>query len=310
MNEINKADISPLTLGTVSLGLQYGVFPGQQQPDTAAAQQLLRQARANGITTFDTAREYGSAEQLLGGLISDVQAPGVQVVSKFKITGEATINPALAKEQALRSVTASLRCLNLNRLPYCLFHMVSGYDMDAVCKLLPELLQFLEQEGLIACGGVSADHLMELERFAALPSVKVLQVPVNIWDQRLAGHPVWDQLVAADKIVFARSIFLKGLLLRDPGTLTGDLKQGALYLEQLAVFAEKCDMSVAQLCFSYVRDLRGITSIVFGADNDRQLLENIRLLQGPAIPSGILAAIQTCFRSVPEQLLTPRTWKL
>ncbi|MCF3107704.1 aldo/keto reductase [Niabella sp. CC-SYL272] len=307
---IGKFEISALTLGTVSLGIPYGVFSGQQQPDIDAAGQLLRTALQLGIRSFDTAREYGIAEQLLGALVAEGVPPGTAIVSKFKITSAAVADPALAKQQAYDSVRASLRCLNLDQLPICLFHMVSGYDPGAVCAMVPEIIESLVQEGLIAYGGISLDHLLELKRFAALPAINVLQIPVNIWDQRLADDPIWDALAAEGKIVFARSVFLKGLLLRHPGELTGDLKAAAYFIEQLGTFAKACDMSVAEFCFCYVRDLPGITSIVFGAETLQQLKENTGLLTGRKIPAEVLEKAKACFRNVPENLLAPRTWKL
>ena len=307
---VGAYEITALTLGTVSLGMQYGVFRGQQQPDTHAAGQLLRAAARYGITSFDTAREYGIAEQLLGALVPEDLPSGTAIISKFKITKEAVADPVLAKQQALDSVRKSLRCLNLERLPFCLFHLVSGYDPDAVCTTVPEILELLVQEGLIAYGGISLDNLLELKRFAALPAVKVLQVPVNIWDQRFADDPIWEMLAAQGKIVFARSVFLKGLLLRNPAELTGDLKAAAYFIEQLIILSKACAMSVAEFCFCYVRDLPGITSIVFGAENLQQLEENIRLLNGKRIPAEVLKKAKACFSAVPENLLIPRTWKL
>ncbi|SDD11452.1 aldo/keto reductase [Niabella drilacis] len=308
--KIGIFEISALTLGTVSLGIPYGVFSGQQQPDTGVAGQLLRAASKYGISSFDTAREYGIAEQLLGTLVADGLSAGTAIVSKFKITADAVTRPALAKQQAFDSVRESLCRLNLGQLPFCLFHMVSGYDPNAVCAVVPGILESLIQEGLIAYGGISLDNLTELKTFAALPAIKVLQVPVNIWDQRLMGDPVWETLAAQEKIIFARSVFLKGLLLQRPEELSGDLKAAAYFIEQLALFAKACDMSVAGFCFSYVRDLPGITSIVFGAETLQQLEENIGLLNGKRIPADVLEKAKACFKGVPENVLIPRSWKL
>ncbi|MBO9618315.1 MAG: aldo/keto reductase, partial [Niabella sp.] len=119
-------EISPLTLGTVSLGLNYGVFEGQHQPDQQTAMHLIDTALKNGINCFDTAREYGTAETLLGELLSGKAAKRAVIVTKFKISKEAVGNFSLAKEQARSSVLASLQQLKLARLPVCLFHMVSG----------------------------------------------------------------------------------------------------------------------------------------------------------------------------------------
>ncbi|MBO9592667.1 MAG: aldo/keto reductase [Niabella sp.] len=299
--------IPALTLGTVGLGMNYGVFEGQEQPDAQAGTRLIARAIEAGVTAFDTAREYGRAEALLAGVAQDER---VTVISKFKITKEAIGDRALAMEQAYQRVKESLRVLNISRLPVCLFHMVSDYDIDAVCTVIPEVLSSLEQGGLIAYGGISADNLTELRRFAELSSVRVLQIPVNIFDQRLQEDPVWEQLSRNNTLVFARSVFLKGLLLRHPDELKGNLKPAAVYLEALRSFADEAGMSVAQFCFAYVRDMKGITSIVFGADNETQLMQNIGFLDSRPIPAGILKRATACFSTVPEEILIPRSWKI
>ena len=69
-------------------------------------------------------------------------------------------------------------------------------------------------------------------------------------------------------------------------------------------------MSIAQFCFSYVRNFKAVDSIVVGADNEAQLLENIALLDTPRIPQQILEEARFFFKDVPEQLLIPKKWKL
>ncbi|WP_300600468.1 aldo/keto reductase [Niabella sp.] len=299
--------IPALTLGTVGLGINYGVFEGQEQPDVQAGARLIARAVETGVTAFDTAREYGTAEALLAGVAQDER---VTVISKFKITREAAENKTLAMQQAYQSVRESLRVLNISRLPVCLFHMVSDYNIDAVCTIIPEVLNSLEQDGLIAYGGISADGLTELKRFATLSPVRVLQIPVNIFDQRLREDPVWEQLSRNNTLVFARSVFLKGLLLRRPDALKGNLRQAAVYLDALQSFANEAGMSIAQFCFAYVRDMKGITSIVFGADNEAQLAQNIGFLDSGPIPADLLKRATACFSTVPEEILIPRSWKI
>lgn len=62
---------SPLTLGTVQLGVPYGVANRSGQPDVEHANKILAAAWDGGITCFDTASIYGSAERLLGEFSSN-----------------------------------------------------------------------------------------------------------------------------------------------------------------------------------------------------------------------------------------------
>src|SRR5208337_1044691 len=55
-----------LVLGSVQLGLAYGIANKTGKPTHKAALQLVRLAADFGITQFDTARAYGDSEERLG----------------------------------------------------------------------------------------------------------------------------------------------------------------------------------------------------------------------------------------------------
>ena len=58
--------ISKLTLGTVALGMDYGISNSKGQPTEREARDVIGCALNNGINSIDTARTYGKAEELIG----------------------------------------------------------------------------------------------------------------------------------------------------------------------------------------------------------------------------------------------------
>lgn len=59
--------VDKLCLGTVQLGLKYGIKNEiGRQPTNEESFYLLKQVIDSGINTFDTASVYGNAEQILG----------------------------------------------------------------------------------------------------------------------------------------------------------------------------------------------------------------------------------------------------
>lgn len=54
-----------LCLGTVQFGMNYGIC-GQKQPSVEAACEMLDYAVHNGISHIDTAKQYGTAEDVVG----------------------------------------------------------------------------------------------------------------------------------------------------------------------------------------------------------------------------------------------------
>ena len=58
--------VSAMSLGTVQLGMNYGIANNSGQPDEEKSFSMLRAALENGVTSLDTARVYGNAEDVLG----------------------------------------------------------------------------------------------------------------------------------------------------------------------------------------------------------------------------------------------------
>ncbi|GAB3911989.1 aldo/keto reductase [Larkinella knui] len=299
---------SQLTLGTVQLGLNYGISNSEGMPDRAESYRMLRYAAQVGINTLDTARQYGHSEEILGDFTEDTRGEfALNLVSKFKISPANLSHQERAWKEVHKSVTESLTALKIDRLPVCLHHK-GAEPMAEVIKILPTLLYRLKQEGLIDMGGISAYGPEDLSYILEEDLLEATQIPVNIFDQRLLQSGLLDQLRSQSKLVFARSVFLQGLFFMNPAHLKGSLKKAEPYLVTLQNLAQRAQMTVAQLAFSFVRDLSAVDSLVFGAVNQSQIQQNIELLNGPAIPTALLAEIQDVFQQVEEAIITPAVW--
>ena len=71
--------IDKLILGTVQLGLNYGVNNSAGKPSLETAFDILNLAYESGIRTIDTAEAYGDSQEVIGQYIE--QFPN----KKFKI---------------------------------------------------------------------------------------------------------------------------------------------------------------------------------------------------------------------------------
>lgn len=301
--------ISPITLGTVQLGFRYGVANRVGQPDVDSSRRMLAKALACGVSTWDTARHYGTAEEVIGDFIRSAYLESMPlVVTKFKWEGSALTDKVEALQQARNRVTASLRHLGIARLPILLFHQDKDQPIREVLRQLPDVLRTLKEDGLIMHGGISLYFAHDAEYVVDEPTIQAIQVPLNVLDQRLIATGVLHDFYRERKAVFIRSVFLQGLFFMEvqqlPPTLSGIIP----YLKQLGELAREADMSMAQFAFSYVRDTVGVTSVIFGAETEEQVAQNALLLHGPSIPEAIRAKVGTLFRHLPEQLITPGYW--
>lgn len=303
-------NISPLTLGTVQLGLDYGIANQSGQPSSTNSNLILRSALENGITTLDTSRNYGVAETVIGEfLASATHLPSWPLIgSKFKWSTGALRDFGQARREAKDSVKQSLQALGLPVLPLLLYHKAMDEPIDSVLQFLPKILHELCEEGMIEKGGISLYYPDEVFSVVDEVYIDAIQTPVSIFDQRIINNGGLGLLADRGIVVFARSVFLQGLFFMDPSVLPVKLKPATGYLQRLHQLAKTAAMDVDQFAFTYVRDLIGVDSIVFGAEHPDQVIKTARLLKTTSIAPDLREEVDQAFANIPQQIITPGLW--
>ena len=138
---------------------------------------------------------------------------------------------------------------------------------------------------------------------------EAIQVPMNIFDNRLIKSGAFSKLHEANEIIFVRSVFLQGLFFMNPGSLTGNLVDAKDLLLNLNHLADKEGMSIQQLALSYIRDMEEVSSLVIGAETPEQVIENIKLMDGPSISEETRYEVSKIFDNIPAHILNPGLWK-
>jgi aryl-alcohol dehydrogenase-like predicted oxidoreductase len=303
----HHSNISKITLGTVQLGIPYGLANKNGQPAAAYSHQLLQFALDRGIQTLDTARIYGNAEEVIG---SFGHANQFNIISKFKLSDAALTNTDLAIAEAKESLAFSARQLKRDRIPVYLFHKNKDQEMQKVAAIIPVVLKQLKDDGLIQEGGISVYAPEELHYIQDWQHIRAVQVPMNLLDTRLLQDNRIQTLIKNHVKVFIRSIYLQGLLLMKEETLPQHLSSSKSYLQQIKTMAASVNKSVSDLAFSFVRDTPGVTSIVVGAETIEQLRENIQLLSSTPLSQSIYGEIKESFKNIPETIITPALWNI
>ena len=302
---------SVLSLGTVQLGLSYGIANQGGLPDDAQAAALLHEAVEAGITALDTARAYGRSEQRIGALLSTGQRGRVGIVTKLDPLAAL---PADAAPQAVRdavdaSVFRSLHALRERTLDTLLLHRWAHHDAwggAAWARLLE-----LRDEGAIQRLGASVATPAEAIAALADPRIQHLQCPVNLVDAR------WREpefLAAIDKrpevVVHARSTLLQGLLTLPPAhwpELPGyDREALGRLLDESVTALGRMDRS--DLCLAYVRGLPWVDSLVVGMETIDQLRTNLSLALRPALSADERAWLEQRLPALPLGLVDPSRW--
>ena len=196
-----------LGLGTVQLGLPYGVTNRRGQPPAVEARRVLETAAGCGIDLIDTAPAYGAAEAVVG--------EALRAGLKFRIitkTATGAASPTALRETFQRS----LERMGVNRVSGLLLHHCADALAPGGEALLQEMLA-LQRAGLVERIGVSVYDAAELDAVMKLFTPQIVQLPLSIVDQRLARSGHLAKLAALGVEIHARSIFLQGLLVEpDP----------------------------------------------------------------------------------------------
>ncbi len=252
-------------LGTVQFGLPYGATNREGQVSQAVAGEMLRLAWARGIDLLDTAAAYGNSESVLGQL-ADPSRPFRLISKTLPLTGEIGQTGLEAVAQAFNN---SLTHLKVDCLDAVLVHHANNL-LGAGGEHLYRLLMDWQEAGQVRRIGVSVYTGDELERLLAKYRLDLVQLPLNVFDQRLPKAGWIARLHEAGIEVHARSLFLQGVLLAAPDSLPLHLQVLAPQVADFQQSAAIQGLSPAAACLAYAA-AQGIDYGIIGALNVNQL---------------------------------------
>jgi len=236
-------------LGTAQLGLDYGVTNSAGRASEAEARAILGVAAASGMDLIDTAHLYGDSEAVLGRC---APAPALRIVTKTpKFAGLA---PAEAASALRAAFTRSLRLLGRDSVYGLLLHDPADLA-GASGPALWEALTSLKEEGLVQKIGVSVYEGAEIDALLARYPLGLVQLPWNPLDHRLEEAGQLARLAEAGVEVHARSLFLQGLLLQEPGAIAPRFAPIRGSVETLRAASEAQGLTVLEgvLALSFAR---------------------------------------------------------
>jgi aryl-alcohol dehydrogenase-like predicted oxidoreductase len=200
--------VSALSLGTVSLGVDYGIAaPGDfGRPDEGDAAWLVCAALARGVTLFDTAPAYGESERILGQAIGN--DPRAIIATKVNVP-TVRLKPDTTGTAVIDAIESSLRALKRETLDIVQIHNATRAMIEE--GAITDALLDAQRRGLVRVIGASV-----YGEDAALAVIRdgrygVLQVAFSALDQRMT-RTVLPAAAAAGVGVIVRSALLKGAL--------------------------------------------------------------------------------------------------
>lgn len=294
-----------ISLGTVQLGMDYGVANKVGAPTKQMAIQLLQCAYDNGIRSYDTARAYGDAEQKVGAFLAHSGAQDVLINTKLK-----PIESKNPYEEAINSIESSLTALGVDKVDVLLFHRWKNKQLSQVMRAVKEKSQHYQRLGVSALDYSEAIEALQDNE------ITYIQLPCNILDWRSRAE---DFLVARQKRPDVHIQVRSGLL-------QGVLTQARLSESFCAQFPMVDDLRskvlnignayglnrIEAIAFAYLNSLDWVDGIVFGVDSKEQLLDTLRIVKQQVSVEGFRQEVARAFTAlnVDLRLLMPHLWGL
>lgn len=258
-----------LGLGTVQFGLRYGVAHEGGPPPQGEIEAILELAAARGIECLDTAPAYGNSEARLGQALTS--GTRFRIVTKTPVCDANEITPREA--DTLRATfLRSLDNLRQDKLYGLLVHHADELT-KAGGDLLVQTMQGLQRDGLVEKLGVSVYDGQQIDRVLDVFRPDIVQLPVNVLDQRLVKSGHVEKLKRRGIEVHARSIFLQGLLLMSPEEVPLSFSPIRGALEDYAKLMRMHGMTRVNGAIAFIRQLEGVDYAIVGAQSSSELAQ-------------------------------------
>lgn len=292
-----------LCLGTVQFGLDYGINNPKGKPSFQEICSILDTAIEAGIQFFDTASAYGDAEKVLGEY--GISKKPVKIISKLapQVLAENTSNTEDVME---RQILQSLNNMKIDRLDGYLLHSAQDFDRPNVINGLLRL----KERKLVSHVGVSIYDPEDAIKIVKSGVIDYIQIPYNIFDQRLDQTDFFQLAQKHQVQVFARSAFLQGLLLMNQNKVANQLKEAIPHLDRLDCILGKYGYTRQEAAFLFSYTHPYIHYCVFGVDRIDQLQEEIQIISRADIScfSACRKELSEHFKDVNQRIISPNLW--
>ena len=303
----NGINLSRFQLGTVQLGMTYGLGEDREKPSEEKALALLDRAAALGINTLDTANNYGDAERVIGKWLKrrkETDLPAPWVVTKIGPLAHGSYD--ILRDDVLRQTEECLKTLGVEQIDCLMLHVFEDYegDRDGIRKIFEEM----KREGLYQTSALSAYSRHDYKVIAE-SGFDAVQIPLNVFDWGQIENGGMEALARSGMAVFVRSVFLQGLVFHTPEDLDPRMDFCVPYLKKYLSLCREFELAPDTLALSYVLSVPGVKCAVLGCDNVSQLESNCALIDRTVeLEPKQIELLRDAFAVIDPRVINPGLW--
>lgn len=273
--------LSPLGMGCYGIGGAYGI------KDEYLMREILQLAYQLGVRYFDTADQYGNAEEILGQAVQPFRQK-ITIASKVGL-GKNN-QPDLSREHIISSCENSLMRLKTDYLD---LYQVHYDDPDTPISETIATLELLKKEGKIRYYGIGHLPREVSKGYLAKGNISTIMAEMNAaTTQRYRElHPLQSEYNFG---IIPFSITGRGLLTgkidqntqfdaqdirrHDPFFNRAKLQSGLRIVDKLKELGQECGKSPVQMAIGWVLAQEGVLTALTGPTKKDHLRENLKIM--------------------------------
>ena len=281
-----------LAIGSAQIGMNYGLLNNKKisRKEFKKIEKLVLKSKINFI---DTATSYGNSEYIIG----NSKLKNLHIITKIKLPNNKNIN---IKNWVFKKILRSLNKLKIKKIYGVLIHDYNDLlGKNGGSYLLS--LRELKKKKIIKKIGISVYDPQEIKKIWKFWKPDLIQVPFNSLDNRILDSG-WINILKKFKVkIFARSVFLQGLLITDDIHFKIN-KSYKFLLNNYKNWCYKNNISLLQASIHFVKQFKKIDYLLVGFNNYNQLKEIIDVFKKKQI------IIPRKFSTNKKNLIDPRKW--
>ncbi len=302
-------EVSEVSFGGVEIGIPYGigVHSASDMLSHTEAIHLLNASLDAGINFYDTARQYGQSESIIGNAFKGKRD---QVIIATKCQHFLHANGAVPLYSELKriveaSLEASLTALQTDYVDIFMLHQGSMelLQNDDVLKIFSDL----KKTGLVRATGVSTYTPEETRRSIETGTWDVIQLPFNILDQRQSD--LFPLAAKAGIGIVVRSVLMKGLLSGRGKDLHPALNEVQQHIRTCNEVAAEASLELSTLATKFALAFPEVSSILVGLDRMEYLYKCLEACNSGALNENLMSRTKQLAYADPE-FLNLHTWSM
>jgi aryl-alcohol dehydrogenase-like predicted oxidoreductase len=291
-----------LGIGTVQFGAEYGISNTIGRPSLGEVSRILQSAAENGIDLLDTAALYGDAEQVLGSALP--------LRHTFRIvTKTAQFRKERITSEDVHTLEQTFHISLLKLRQTSVYGLLAHHAEDLLApggELLYERMVEFKKSRMVRKIGASVYQAGQIDALLGKYSLDIVQLPVNLLDQRLVTGGHLERLKSMNVEIHSRSAFLQGLLLIPPDRLPDYFHPVQGLLSAYNAWLYHRGLTPLEGALAFVASQPDIDNVIVGVCSKGELMEIAEIWKGLSRQAVDLAA----FQCDDERIVNPSMWRI